>query len=457
MKNSNILSTYPYSNPCDLWTFEAAKQAWLFDFQAGFTTTCLGNPVTFSGTDVITGGDEQMNIGKGYFFPGNSSPEVIFEGRINNGDITTPILTTTLGNNPHWDNDDWNLVGNPYPSGLDAQQFWIENAINNSRITDAIYFWDDNGNGSGYNQHADYASWNMLGGVNSGNSSRIPDGSIASGQGFWVVANQNTDLVFNNSMRTVSNEQFFKKELTNNATEEKTLAWFSVNSPRGFQNNILVGYSNNATDEMDALYDAHKLEGNASHRFASLIDGEEFSIQGFSTLNFGEEKVIPLFLFTDTSGEHTFSQYKTENLPVNVIIYLKDYKTGELIDLSKENYTVTLDGGLDYDNRFVLIFKHNVTNNDDEVDKSPITGIDDLNESPYKLTQNKESFIISNENGINGDLYLYDITGRMVYQKQNIHNTTSVHIDWSHVHSGSYIISIIHNEKRAFAQQIIKP
>ena len=111
-----------------------------------------------------------MDEARGYFVPGAATSTREYDGKINNGNITKPVVTTSLGNNPSWDQDDWNLLGNPYPSALSAAAFWTENAINNSRITDAVYFWDGGDTASGYNQHSDYASWNALGGVNSGNS-----------------------------------------------------------------------------------------------------------------------------------------------------------------------------------------------------------------------------------------------------------------------------------------------
>ena len=465
ISDADVVTSFSGTNPCDIWVFDQNNQAWTHDYTAGFSTTCYGNSVTFTASDVITGGDGIMNQGVGYFIPGAAIPTRQYSGQVNNGDYLVPISITSLLNpgGSNWGADDWNLIGNPYPSALDATAFWNENAVNNSRITDAIYFWDDNRSGTGYNQNSDYASWNLLGGVNSGNSSTIPTGNVASGQGFWVIGNANTNVVFNNSMRNGDNDQFFK----NNNTEEKHLAWVSVVTPNGYTNNVLVGYSNNSTDQVDPLYDAHKLEGNAHVRFASLIGTEEFSIQGFKALNIGDSKVIPLVLFTDDSGIHTFSKYHSENLPINFKVYLKDLVTGIQQDLTSGDYTVTLNGNQEYLNRFELVFENSINNagtgngtkdgSNGADTTTTVTGINENTNSNFTVTQNENDILIANQNGINGSIQIFDVTGKLVWVKENLNNQVSQTINLNSISSGTYFITIVENEKMVYTKQWIRP
>ena len=349
IQSASVVSTFGNTNPCDIWVFDENTQAWSHDFTAGFSTTCYGNLVTFTANDVITGGNGLMDVGKGYFTPGNISATKSFTGTVNNGDLTIPIKTTSLGNpgGSGWGDDDWNLVGNPYPSALNATEFWNEN---DSIITTGIYFWDDADTSGGYNQNADYATWNLAGGLNSGNSGRIPSGYISSGQGFWVIAAASTDLAFNNSMRADSNNQFFKTD-----TPEKHNVWISFTSPSLYQNNILVGYNQNSTDGIDLDYDANKLIGNAHVRFASRINAEEYVIQSVAPIDLGVTKSIPLTVFSDEYGDHVFSKYNTENLPTQFKVYLRDNYLGTNQDLSQGDYIVTLNPNVEYVSRFELI------------------------------------------------------------------------------------------------------
>ncbi|MGL6281906.1 MAG: hypothetical protein ACRC2J_05820, partial [Microcoleaceae cyanobacterium] len=92
-----------------------------------------------------------MSPGKGYIVmtPTNkamypSVEEIVFSGKVNNGVITTPIALTPSSVDP---GDDFNLVGNPYPSAIDANKFILDNINSNlntgsNKIIDGtLYFW----------------------------------------------------------------------------------------------------------------------------------------------------------------------------------------------------------------------------------------------------------------------------------------------------------------------------
>ena len=444
-----------------MWVFNGATQAWTHDFAAGFSTSCNGNAVTFTASDVIAGGDGIMNPARGYFMPGAVTSSKSFTGDINNGPYSFPISSTNLGNQPNWSDDDWNLVGNPYPSAISATAFWNENAVNNNRITDAIYFWDDGNTVTGYSQNSDYATWNLLGGVNSGNSAITPNGFISSGQGFWVVASSTTNLVFNNSMRAETNSQFFKQS----KSTENHNAWFSFTSPSNYQNNILVGYNQQTTDSEDRGYDAHKLLGNAHIRFASYIGTDEFVIQSIAPLAIGSSKTIALVVTSDETGTHIFSGYKRENIPAEFKIYLRDKVLGIDFDLSSGNYHVDLEANQEYTTRFKLVFKNEIqitgggsgskggSGNPD----STVTSITTSNpKSLFVLATTPNGYVLSNQDGFTGDILILDLTGKTVWTKTNLDKTNSITISLKGISSGMYILELRNNSERIYQNKILK-
>ncbi|MGB1004328.1 MAG: LamG-like jellyroll fold domain-containing protein [Salibacteraceae bacterium] len=463
IQDAPLTGVFSGTNPCDIWTFEESSQTWKYDFTAGYSTSCNGNSVSFLATDVIAGGDGDMNATRGYFIPGASSASRVYNGEVNNGDYFTPIKTTNLGNpgTTNWRDDDWNLLGNPYPSALSADDFWQENAIDNPRITDALYFWDEASSSGGYNQDSDYASWNESGGVASGNSNNRPLGNIASGQGFWVVANQSTNVMFKNSMRANTNNQFFKAQ-----PFDKHNAWFSFSSPANHINKILVGYNDIATDGIDERYDAHKLIGNSPVRFASLIDGDEFSIQSLSNIPLNSQKVIPLVAFTSENGIHTFSNYDREYIPNGFKIYIRDKYLGIDFDLGAGDYEVDLVANTTYSNRFELVYKNLAEKaigpgavKDGVLTKpnltSQISGIEEETQSQFKLTYSENGYSITNHHGINGLVKVMDVTGKIIWTNQAI-NTTSVLINLNNHTTGIYFIEVTSNGERVYQNKIMR-
>jgi hypothetical protein len=457
IQNATLTSIFTGANPCDIWVFDKDNQAWSHDFSVGYSTTCNGNSVTFSASDVISGGDGLMDVTGGYFVPGNPTALKTYNGTINNGLLYKAISTTSLGNpgGTDWADDDWNLLGNPYPSGLSATAFWNENAIDNTRITDALYFWDEADTTGGYNQNSDYASWNLSGGVNSGNSAKEPSGNIGSGQGFWVVANTNTNVVFNNSMRTNNNSQFFKTGQQINQHN----AWVSFTSPSGYQNNILVGYNQNTTDSVDLGYDAHKLIGNTHVRFASYIQTDEYVIQSVAPLSIGDSRIIPLVVFSDEYGTHQFNEYKRENLPNNFKIFLRDKFLVTDHNLANGPYNVELNPNVEYKSRFELVFKYQLQQTgggSGTKGSGNVTSVDESIDPNFSLTQSPEYLSISHPNGLNGNLTVIDITGKILFQKQNLQGTNNLNIYWNNFSSGSYFITIQNGNQRTFFRQVIR-
>ena len=177
-----------------------------------------------------------MTPGKGYIVRGSSSfgmtatnIPATFTGVPNNGIITTTISrggnqilsqTGTSGATITNFDDNWNLVGNPYPSAISATEFL--KATNNPNIRGFINLWTHGTApvstispfystfAANYSSN-DYITYNAAG--NNLGPSLGFNGFIAAGQGFFVSmidgAAQNSTVTFNNSMRnkTHSNAQ----------------------------------------------------------------------------------------------------------------------------------------------------------------------------------------------------------------------------------------------------------
>lgn len=149
-----------------------------------------------------------LSPGQGYTKKGSGavSPHqnYVFKGKPNNGNYTFGSIL--LGN--------YYLLGNPYPSALDADQF-----ITDNNAIDAIYIWVDGGSDSHYlsDYLGSYATRNLTGGAaasvpeeitGGGTSTNATPGQyVAVGQGFFVEAVSTNAIVFSNSHRTFVTKQ----------------------------------------------------------------------------------------------------------------------------------------------------------------------------------------------------------------------------------------------------------
>ena len=339
---ANILSVFSSANHCDIYHFDASGQEWV---RLSSSSACIpAAPAT--GSSVISKGEGILVAGGGSVTYSGSS--------INNNTITRSISNAAPSGTPSWSGSGWNLIGNPYPSTINATDF-----INgNADITGTLYFWDDDGSaGGGYNESVDFATRNLGGGTGSsgGGGSGAPSNYIAIGQGFFVQSTTGGSATFSNSMREAGTATFFKSE-----PEHIQRVWLNANNSGVGSSQILIAFTDNATDGVDWGYDSKKLVSNADFVFGSSIEleNEPFVIQSLNKDVLETEKEISLTLFTKHSGVSYIELAETENFDSNVIVYLKDYATGKIQDLSTGPFSVYLNANENYDSRFALVFKN---------------------------------------------------------------------------------------------------
>ncbi|MDF1549800.1 MAG: hypothetical protein P1P88_18375, partial [Bacteroidales bacterium] len=141
-------------------------------------------------------------------------------GHFNTGNISIPVYNS--GTNP---SNSWNLIGNPYPSPLNADDFISANANADPAaglLTGTIYFWDDDGSDGSDYASADYATYNLAGSVGGG-SGKTSNGFISIGQAFFVQANNNGNVAFTNSMRSETQGVSFKSAPSAKAVNKNIL------------------------------------------------------------------------------------------------------------------------------------------------------------------------------------------------------------------------------------------
>jgi hypothetical protein len=306
-------------------------------------------------------GSTTMAAAKGYIAraPSNFSPTVAaqylggqFIGVPHNGFIQTPIAGAA---------GTWNLIGNPYPSALDADLF-LGASANTGIIGGTIYLWTHNTPITN-NQYTsnDYAVYNLMGGIgtraalSSGVNTSIPTKNIASGQGFFVACAASGQATFNNGMRLLgSNNQFFRMAsapaIPNEA--EKHRIWLNLTNDQGAFKQTLVGYTTNATNGIDRSFDGDALEAGNAVSLYSISDEKHLSIQG-RALPFDVQDKVPLGYMSTIAGLFTISIENFDGLMETQNIYLEDKWLGVIHDLKSSGYIFETGTGT-FDDRFEL-------------------------------------------------------------------------------------------------------
>ncbi|WP_178990958.1 choice-of-anchor D domain-containing protein [Winogradskyella schleiferi] len=395
--------------------------------------------------------------------------DYIFEGPFNNGVYNVPIYR----NDSETNDNNWNFIGNPYPSAIDVVSFLGANASIDQNaagsIYGAIFFWshntvaDGNTNGNEALNYAqsDYAIMNGSG-ATMGGDMIMPNPYIPSGQGFFVSMDDSapstlvggnirtTDVIFNNSMRvTENNNQFFRS--ASNATNK---LWLNLTTDNGVFNQILIAYINGATDANDGMYfDAERqLSTETNAAIFSLLENSnafKFAIQGKNPDHLNLEEIIPLGFNTsiDSPTLYTISiyQFEGEFLTENNI-YLKDNYLNTYNNLSTSDYTFTSESG-DFNDRFEIVFTTTTLSIDDNfINANALTIVELPNgDVEFKLNSNKN--VISK-------VEILDALGRRVYNLKGS-NATEVY-NLSQLSQSAYIAKITLSNGQVISKKAIK-
>jgi hypothetical protein len=360
-----------------------------------------------------------MTNGQGYASRGGGLAS--FVGAANNGNISYGLTFHPFVPGNEDPGTPFNLVGNPYPGAISANDLIAAN----SNIDGTIYYWDDPASGGTGYSYTDYATWNGVGSVGGGGNT--PNGTIASCQGFKVRATSGGNLNFDNSMRVSGpNNQFFRQ------SEDISRMWLSVEGNDLF-NEILIGMLDDATETEDRLYDAIKLRGNQNIALAAMNENKEYAIMGFP--HPFEEKIIPLTLMVGEQGTYSFKPHRMETME-DYFVYFEDVENPGMILLNEESdISVSLQAG-EYINRFFIHIAPNLSTGVDEATGNEL--------SVYGIEG--QHFISLAGNSKTGLLELMSVSGQLLHTEANITLSNAPHRIENAGASGVYIIRFTTSE-----------
>tara|TARA_R110002049_G_scaffold90686_2_gene227108 strand:- start:30754 stop:33282 length:2529 start_codon:yes stop_codon:yes gene_type:complete len=403
-----------------------------------------------------------------------------FEGEFNNGIITVPIYR----NDSELNDINWNFIGNPYPSAIDADMFLAANSNissdisgidsgGNNYIDSAIFLWSQNtapsstanGNQQLNFSNDDYAIINLSGEVAGGDGMK-PTRHIPSGQGFFISMSNTapstlvtgdvytSDITFSNTMRITdptANSQFFKD--SNVKKKPNTVAnklWLDLTSDNGVYNQILVGYVNGATNNDDGMaYDTNKFPSKGAALY-STIEGsnKKFAIQGKAANSINEDEVINLG-FKTTIGVATLYKLSIAQLQGNFLtentVFLKDNLLNKTHNLSASDYTFTSEVG-EFNARFEIVFNANALSTDDLILNEKLLSI-------VELENDDVQFRVSNDLKITS-VGVFDLLGRQLYQFKGQNNTETYNL--SDLSSTVYVAKVTLSNGAVITKKAVK-
>jgi hypothetical protein len=315
-----------------------------------------------------------FETGLGYLISYDSDGTKNFTGAFNTGSIAKSVSYTAGAG------EGWNLIGNPYPSAIDADLITFSATVNHGvyvvNPSDGSY-WAHNG------AYGDAA---------------LAGGEIPINQGFFVEATAAGTVTMETSDQIHSTHDFNKKE--QELPEESLVVTLKGQSS---ENSTYFQFRDDATMEFDGQADAYKLFGWATiAQVYSELDDTKYSI---NCLGYSNETVsIPLGIHLTANEELDLAFSGMETFPNSVRIDLEDTQTGITLNI-KENPVYSFSGDInDEANRFLLHF-------------NGVTAVEDIKAASTPLVYSVDQNIyISTTENIDADIFIYNVNGQLISQ-----------------------------------------
>ncbi|NNK69986.1 MAG: T9SS type A sorting domain-containing protein, partial [Flavobacteriaceae bacterium] len=400
--------------------------------------------------------------GSGVGDPVTDVQNYVFRGLPNNGVISNPI-------NPGYQS----VVGNPYPSVIDADQFILDNipGSGNGSIDGTLYYWEHYiSNFTHYLElyEGAYATYNLTGGVGAvipdgisgaGTSTKTPGQYIPVGQGFFVTASPaGGNVTFNNGQRIFvresagtsvfmeanNQEQVFGEENSNTPAASGTAEIVPVddiqrvrinfNSPNGANRELLLGFvpDNSATDGFDFGYDA-PISDLLPNDMAWMIEDEPYVIQGVG--NYTENSQYELGIYMEESAKIQVSLNSLENFDENIQVYIYDALMQTSTNLNSDDFDMILDPG-EHMERFYITFVKSETLDLEEFEK--------LNLMMNYLQDSEELFIKVADGNLIESIRMVNLLGQevAVWDEEELESFTELRLAVDDLPSGPYVVSL---------------
>ncbi|WP_055443314.1 HYR domain-containing protein [Lacinutrix himadriensis] len=377
-----------------------------------------------------------------------------FVGQPNNGTIITPV---TGGNEA--------LVGNPYPSAIDADLFILENV---GSITGPLYFWEHSKTNASHitaDYEGGYATYSLTGAVAAttppiglggiGSVGLLPRKHITVGQGFYVTGDADGgNITFNNSQRafvkeTLGMSVFLKTDEDNNNDTSGLIKRIRLNftSPEGAVRPLLLGFTpnNEASDGVDYGYDALNTDYYPSD-MSFIIEGEKYVIQAVGAFN--TENMYPVTIDLGISGNIQIALTELENFNEEIAVYIYDALLGTYTQINTANYQVELDPGSHSDRYFISFQDETELNIEEEQFSNVVINY---------LTASSEIYInVPNGTEIK-QVYLVNLLGQTVksWNGTNAPLSRECRLPVKKISEGTYIIKVITSDNTLINKKVV--
>ena len=370
-----------------------------------------------------------LSAGTGYIVvPKLGVSNISFSGTLINGDQSIHLTRSETNTSK----PGFNLVGNPYPSFLN-----VDNFASNKDLVPTFWYRSFN---SGYV----FDTYNIPGSISAGNSGLKVSGYIPPMQAFWVrVADGKSSATLNltNEMRSHQDDINNKFRAPDSMKKLNQVLRILV-ANKIYSDETVIYFNPNASNGSD-IYDSPKMsDGNPDlPKIYTVADVDNLVINGMNQIPLDTE--IPLYFDQGNQSSFTLKATEFSNFDAVFRIVLKDKFNGNLeTDITDGNlysFDAIPTAAVD---RFSLIFRNSSTNTSVQNPYAQQFSVINMPNHQLKLQFNRS---------LSGEVVLYNAVGQQMVH-QNLNGTSSVSV--FSLPTGVYVLNL-YSDGKSISRKVI--
>jgi hypothetical protein len=292
----------------------------------------------------VANGSDVLESGRGYLaLPVTSNVTATWDVRgpltagENQGSVNFGI-THTPSDPVDVNGDGWNLVGNPYASGIG---WGINSGWTRSNIGATITVRDLGGPSPKYKTY----TYNGTDGTGT-----LPNGVIAMGQAFWVwAAPGGGTLIVHESAKTAMSGTFYRER----SPLSKQLI-IALKNENGDEDNTFLKTNQAATEDFDIEFDAYQLKNEFLN--ISIYDKNSRGMLMHTLSNIPDDFVAPVEIAVSAAGQYTVSFDYADQFLSGTELYFVDEleQVATPIHVNGSSYTFNIQSAVVDNSRFRL-------------------------------------------------------------------------------------------------------
>ncbi len=427
---NNYISSFITANSGRLATNGSSPTA----YAVGYYDNSADSWTNYNSSTVVNN-STAFDPGKGYQMAHVSGGVLDFTGTIPSTTVSESVINNSASGRR------WNLVANPFPSFInanddaDATNNFID--INASQIDDENYLFV-------YGFDADGTGYTAYGENYNNNNTPV---YIAPGQGFFIAAesSSSSNVSFTTAMQTITgSDDFVSGDIYDDFGNQIQVRLYKQNL---MIEDAHIYFNDDVTAGLDPGRDAGDLNQSAGlmSRLVENDQGVGFAIQELpaETMN---NCIVPLEINTYANEEFKISLhfYSVDNIN----IYLEDTEEGSMTNLLEEDFVLTPTSNLEGAGRFFIHMTADTMSNE-EVSTSMLNAYKETGAS-YITVEGLATQ--SNETNVS----LYNILGREVLSTSLNNNMGTQTISTIGLSEGLYVIVLESGTERLTKKLLIQ-